>query len=81
MDVHLHMDGTFHLRHAARQRQRHRCSKAYLRLGEPRPSLTVEAIIERALTTGDWAVAQGPLAIRSHVGTPATPPAGSRPWR
>ena len=35
--------------------------------GELKPSLTQEAIAERALRYCDWAVAKGLLAIRSHV--------------
>ena len=35
--------------------------------GELKPLLTQEAIVERALQYCDWAVAQGLLAIRSHV--------------
>ena len=35
--------------------------------GELKPSLTREAIAERALAYCDWAVARGLLAIRSHV--------------
>ena len=37
--------------------------------GELKPTLKAEAIIERALTYCDWAVAKGLLAIRSHVDT------------
>ena len=37
--------------------------------GELKPTLTADAIIERALTYCDWAVAKGLLAIRSHVDT------------
>ena len=37
--------------------------------GELKPMLTMEALIERALTYCDWAVAKGLLAIRSHVDT------------
>ena len=37
--------------------------------GELKPTLTTDAIIERALTYCDWAVAKGLLAIRSHVDT------------
>ena len=37
--------------------------------GELKPQLTVDALIERALTYCDWAVAKGLLAIRSHVDT------------
>jgi cytosine deaminase len=37
--------------------------------GELKPTLTAEAIIERALAYCDWAVARGLLAIRSHVDT------------
>ena len=35
--------------------------------GELKPLLTQEALVERALTYCDWAVARGLLAIRSHV--------------
>ncbi|MFT0728365.1 amidohydrolase family protein [Synechococcus sp. F70.1] len=35
--------------------------------GELKPLLTPEAVIERALTYCDWAVARGILAIRAHV--------------
>jgi len=35
--------------------------------GELKPHLTADALIERALTYCDWAVAKGLLAIRSHV--------------
>jgi len=35
--------------------------------GELKPQLTPEAVVERALAYCDWAVAQGLLAIRSHV--------------
>ena len=35
--------------------------------GELKPLLTQEALIERAMTYCDWAVAKGLLAIRSHV--------------
>src|SRR2546430_5380713 len=37
--------------------------------GELKPTLTAEAIAERALSYCDWAVARGLLAIRSHVDT------------
>jgi cytosine deaminase len=37
--------------------------------GELKPTLKADAIIERALTYCDWAVAKGLLAIRSHVDT------------
>jgi len=37
--------------------------------GELRPSLTQEALVERALRYCDLAVSQGLLAIRSHVDT------------
>ena len=37
--------------------------------GELKPLLTAEALIERALTYCDWAVAKGLLGIRSHVDT------------
>ena len=35
--------------------------------GELKPDLTVDALVQRALAYCDWAVAQGLLAIRSHV--------------
>jgi cytosine deaminase len=35
--------------------------------GELKPTLTQDAIVERALAYCDWAVAKGTLAIRSHV--------------
>jgi cytosine deaminase len=35
--------------------------------GELKPHLTQEAVAERALAYCDWAVAQGLLAVRSHV--------------
>ena len=35
--------------------------------GELKPSLTEEALVERALAYCDWAVAKGLLAVRSHV--------------
>jgi cytosine deaminase len=35
--------------------------------GELKPQLTFDALVERALTYCDWAVARGMLAIRSHV--------------
>src|SRR5450631_1910815 len=35
--------------------------------GELKPQLTADAIMQRALTYCDWAVAKGLLAIRSHV--------------
>ena len=37
--------------------------------GELKPMLKADALIERALTYCDWAVAKGLLAIRSHVDT------------
>jgi len=37
--------------------------------GELKPTLTADAIAERALAYCDWAVARGLLAIRSHVDT------------
>jgi cytosine deaminase len=43
--------------------------------GELKPLLTADALIERALTYCDWAVAKGLLAIRSHVDTSDPQPA------
>jgi cytosine/creatinine deaminase len=66
VDAHFHMDAT--LSHGL---PRINASGTLLEgialWGELKPLLTEEALIERALTYCDWAVAKGLLAIRSHV--------------
>jgi cytosine/creatinine deaminase len=66
VDAHFHMDAT--LSHG---RPRINASGTLLEgitlWGDLKPLLTEEALIERALTYCDWAVAKGLLAIRSHV--------------
>ena len=56
-------------------------------MGELKPLLTEEALVERALAHGDWAVAQGLLAIRAAMWTPSDAPSlpvrdagGEAPW-
>ena len=68
VDVHFHMDGTLTYG-MPRVNASGTLLEGIALWGELKPSLTVEAIIERALTYCDWAVAQGLLAIRSHVDT------------
>ena len=66
VDAHFHLDAT--LTHG---QPRVNASGTLLEgialWGELKPQLTQEAIVERALAYCDWAVAQGLLAIRSHV--------------
>ncbi|MFZ2649402.1 MAG: amidohydrolase family protein [Burkholderiaceae bacterium] len=66
VDAHFHMDAT--LSHGL---PRINASGTLLEgialWGELKPSLSAEALIERALAYCDWAVAKGLLAIRSHV--------------
>jgi cytosine/creatinine deaminase len=65
-DAHFHMDATL-----SYGRPRVNASGTLLEgialWGELKPLLTAEALIERALSYCDWAVAKGLLAIRSHV--------------
>jgi cytosine deaminase len=42
-------------------------------VGQLKPHLTVDALIDRALTYCDWAVSKGLLAIRSHVDVSDSP--------
>jgi cytosine deaminase len=66
VDAHFHMDATL-----SAGLPRHNVSGTLLEgialWGELKPQLTAEALIDRALTYCDWAVAKGLLAIRSHV--------------
>jgi cytosine/creatinine deaminase len=66
VDAHFHMDATL-----SYGRPRVNASGTLLEgialWGELKPQLTFEALVERAITYCDWAVAKGLLAIRSHV--------------
>src|SRR5215212_6277504 len=66
VDVHFHMDATLSVGLPRRNRSGTLLEGIAL-WGELKPSLVQEAIVERALAYCDWAVAQGLLAIRSHV--------------
>ena len=68
VDVHFHMDGTLTYG-MPRVNESGTLLEGIALWGELKPSLTAEAVIERALTYCDWAVAKGLLAIRSHVDT------------
>ena len=68
VDVHFHMDATLSYG-MPRVNQSGTLLEGIALWGELKPSLTADAIIDRALTYCDWAVAQGLLAIRSHVDT------------
>jgi cytosine deaminase len=68
VDVHFHMDGTLTYG-MPRVNESGTLLEGIALWGELKPSLTADAVIERALTYCDWAVAQGLLAIRSHVDT------------
>jgi len=66
VDAHFHMDAT--LSHGLpRVNQSGTLLEGIALWGELKPSLTQEALVERALQYCDWAVARGLLAIRSHV--------------
>ena len=68
VDAHFHMDATLSYG-LPRINQSGTLLEGISLWGELKPSLTMEAITERALTYCDWAVAKGLLAIRSHVDT------------
>ena len=70
VDAHFHMDATLSYG-MPRVNQSGTLLEGIALWGELKPSLTQDAVIERALAYCDWAVARGLLAIRSHV-TPAT---------
>jgi len=66
VDAHFHMDAT--LSFGKPRVNRSGTLLEGIRLwGELKPDLTVEAMVERAMAYCDWAVANGILAIRSHV--------------
>ena len=66
VDAHFHMDAT--LSHGLPRVNRSGTLLEGIALwGELKPTLTQEALVERALQYCDWAVAKGMLAIRTHV--------------
>ena len=67
-DPHFHMDSTLSYG-LPRVNESGTLLEGIALWGELKPTLTADAIIERALTYCDWAVAKGLLAIRSHVDT------------
>ncbi|MDO8449631.1 MAG: cytosine deaminase, partial [Rhodoferax sp.] len=68
VDAHFHMDATLSYG-LPRVNASGTLLEGIAVWGELKPLLKAEAIIERALTYCDWAVARGLLAIRSHVDT------------
>ena len=68
VDAHFHMDATLSLG-LPRLNQSGTLLEGIALWGELKPHLSYEALVERALTYCDWAVANGLLAIRSHVDT------------
>jgi cytosine deaminase len=67
-DPHFHMDATLSYG-LPRVNRSGTLLEGIALWGELKPTLTADAIIERALAYCDWAVARGLLAIRSHVDT------------
>ena len=68
VDAHFHMDATLSYG-MPRVNQSGTLLEGITVWGELKPSLTQDAVVERALAYCDWAVARGLLAIRSHVDT------------
>ncbi len=68
VDPHFHMDATLSYG-LPRVNESGTLLEGIALWGELKPTLKAEAIMERALTYCDWAVAKGLLAIRSHVDT------------
>ncbi len=66
VDAHFHMDATLSYG-LPRVNLSGTLLEGIALWGELKPLLTEEALVERALQYCDWAVAQGLLAIRSHV--------------
>src|ERR1035437_9909442 len=66
VDAHFHMDATLSYG-LPRVNASGTLLEGIALWGELKPLLTQEALIARALTYCDWAVAKGLLAIRSHV--------------
>ncbi|MEI8326069.1 MAG: amidohydrolase family protein [Betaproteobacteria bacterium] len=78
VDAHFHMDATLSYG-LPRVNQSGTLLEGIALWGELKPLLTQEAIVERAMTYCDWAVAKGLLAIRSHVDVCGTGPQGAAP--
>ncbi|MES1978345.1 MAG: amidohydrolase family protein [Pseudomonadota bacterium] len=68
VDPHFHMDATLSYG-LPRVNESGTLLEGIAVWGELKPMLKAEAIIDRALTYCDWAVAKGLLAIRTHVDT------------
>lgn len=68
VDPHFHMDATLSLG-LPRMNRSGTLLEGIALWGELRPTLTVDALVDRALRYCDLAVTQGLLAIRSHVDT------------
>jgi cytosine/creatinine deaminase len=68
VDPHFHMDATLSYG-LPRVNESGTLLEGIALWGELKPLLTADALIARALTYCDWAVAKGLLAIRSHVDT------------
>jgi cytosine/creatinine deaminase len=66
VDAHFHMDATLSYG-LPRVNESGTLLEGIALWGELKPLLTQDALIDRALTYCDWAVAKGLLAIRSHV--------------
>lgn len=66
VDAHFHMDATLSYG-LPRVNASGTLLEGIALWGELKPQLTFDALVERALTYCDWAVARGLLAIRSHV--------------
>ena len=66
VDAHFHMDATLSYG-LPRVNSSGTLLEGIALWGELKPSLTQDALIERAMQYCDWAVARGLLAIRSHV--------------
>ncbi len=66
VDAHFHMDATLSYG-LPRVNQSGTLLEGIAVWGELKPELTQQALVERAMTYCDWAVAKGLLAIRSHV--------------
>jgi len=66
VDPHFHMDATLSYG-LPRVNQSGTLLEGIALWGELKPLLTQEALVERAMTYCDWAVAKGLLAIRTHV--------------
>ncbi len=66
VDAHFHMDATLSYG-LPRVNRSGTLLEGIALWGELKPQLTREALVQRALTYCDWAVAKGLLAIRSHV--------------